>query len=227
MSTAPRWGKARTPTTREGPSNAWTRKPGPPPPCIPLATATSYRRPMTWCSMRRAASISRTSARVRASPRPWGGLLRLAGWLEDCGAGISAVEPNGCGLSPDGTTLYVADTEGARLWAFAIEARGVLRAPAHSTRTAAACRGAAGERPLRQFGGAGERQHRRGDPHHRLYYGVLARGRSVRAVKMPDVYPTNICFGGADMRTAYITLSDSGRLGMMQWPEPGLKLNFG
>jgi gluconolactonase len=28
------------------------------------------------------------------------------------------------------------------------------------------------------------------------------------------------------MRTAYVTLSDSGRLGVMQWPEPGLKLNF-
>jgi gluconolactonase len=52
-------------------------------------------------------------------------------------------------------------------------------------------------------------------------------GELVRAVKMPHVYPTNICFGGADMRTAYITLSDSGRLGMMQWPEPGLKLHFG
>ena len=51
-------------------------------------------------------------------------------------------------------------------------------------------------------------------------------GDIVRAVKMPDVYPTNICFGGADMRTAYITLSDSGRLAVMQWPEPGLKLNI-
>jgi gluconolactonase len=49
----------------------------------------------------------------------------------------------------------------------------------------------------------------------------------VHAVKMPDVYPTNICYGGTDMRTAYITLSDSGRLGMMQWPGPGLKLHFG
>jgi gluconolactonase len=48
----------------------------------------------------------------------------------------------------------------------------------------------------------------------------------VREVKMPDCYPTNICFGGADMRTAYITLSDTGQLGVMQWPEPGLKLNF-
>jgi hypothetical protein len=28
------------------------------------------------------------------------------------------------------------------------------------------------------------------------------------------------------MRTAYITLSDTGCLGVMRWPEPGLKLNF-
>ena len=51
-------------------------------------------------------------------------------------------------------------------------------------------------------------------------------GDVVRAVKMPDRYPTNIFFGSADMRTAYITLSDSGKLGVMQWPEPGLRLNF-
>jgi gluconolactonase len=44
---------------------------------------------------------------------------------------------------------------------------------------------------------------------------------------MPDIYPTNICFGGADMQTAYITLSDTGRLATMRWPSPGLKLNYG
>jgi gluconolactonase len=55
---------------------------------------------------------------------------------------------------------------------------------------------------------------------------ISPAGDIVRAVKMPDRYPTNICFGGADMRTAYITLSDGGHLGVMQWPEPGLKLNF-
>jgi gluconolactonase len=43
---------------------------------------------------------------------------------------------------------------------------------------------------------------------------------------MPDVYPTNICFGGSDMKTAYITLSGSGQLAVMDWPEPGLRLNF-
>ena len=51
-------------------------------------------------------------------------------------------------------------------------------------------------------------------------------GQVVEQVKMPDVYPTNICFGGPDMKTAYITLSATGQLGVMQWSEPGLKLNF-
>ena len=36
------------------------------------------------------------------------------------------VTPNGIGLSPDGRTLYVAETEAARLWAFPIRAPGVL-----------------------------------------------------------------------------------------------------
>jgi gluconolactonase len=43
---------------------------------------------------------------------------------------------------------------------------------------------------------------------------------------MPDVYPTNICFGGRDMKTAHITLSAGGQLAAMDWPEPGLRLNF-
>jgi gluconolactonase len=41
---------------------------------------------------------------------------------------------------------------------------------------------------------------------------------------MPELMPTNICFGGADMRTAYITLSTSGRLVAMPWHEPGYSL---
>ncbi len=41
-----------------------------------------------------------------------------------------------------------------------------------------------------------------------------------------DPMTTNICFGGSDLKTAYITLSGSGRLVSAPWPEPGLKLNF-
>jgi gluconolactonase len=45
-------------------------------------------------------------------------------------------------------------------------------------------------------------------------------------VKMPDLYPTNICFGGPGLRTAYVTLSLTGRLVAMDWPEAGLPLAF-
>jgi gluconolactonase len=55
---------------------------------------------------------------------------------------------------------------------------------------------------------------------------IAPNGNVVRQVKMPDVYPTNICFGGRDMKTAYITLSGSGQLAAMDWPELGLRLNF-
>lgn len=39
--------------------------------------------------------------------------------------------------------------------------------------------------------------------------------------------PSNICFGGADMRTAYITCGGSGHLIKMPAQIPGLRLNFG
>jgi len=138
------------------------------------------------------------------------------------------LSPNGCGLSPDGKTLYVADTEGARLWAFAVEAPGVLRSPKphapHSGRCIAGLPGNARFDSLAVLANGNIAVAT-------LTAGCITEfspaGDLVRQVKMPDVYPTNICFGGPDMRTAYITLSDTGRLGTLQWPEPGLRLNFG
>ena len=42
----------------------------------------------------------------------------------------------------------------------------------------------------------------------------------------PDLLCTNICFGGDDMRTAWVTASSTGKLYKARWPRPGLKLNF-
>ena len=51
-------------------------------------------------------------------------------------------------------------------------------------------------------------------------------GSMTSHVPLPDRFTTNICFGGKDLRTAYITLSGSGRLiAIDDWPVPGLKLN--
>jgi len=137
------------------------------------------------------------------------------------------LSPNGIGLAPDAKALYVADTESSRLFAFDIEAPGRLRTEPFPA----------------PFGGrlvCGLPGFQRFDSLAVEASGniavatlvtghitVVARdGRIVRQIEMPDVYPTNICFGGADMKTAYVTLSASGRLATMDWPEPGLRLNF-
>jgi gluconolactonase len=139
------------------------------------------------------------------------------------------MSPNGCGLSPDGKVLYVADTATARLYAFDIEAPGVF----------AKTTGGWAHGGGRVVGGAPP-SHAGFDSLAVLENGNVTvavinagqiiefspQGAIVRTVKMPDDHTTNICFGGADMRTAYITLSDTGRLGVAQWPTPGLKLNF-
>ncbi len=45
-------------------------------------------------------------------------------------------------------------------------------------------------------------------------------------VPMPDPLTTNICFGGDDLKTAYVTLSSTGQLISLPWNEAGLPLNF-
>jgi gluconolactonase len=43
---------------------------------------------------------------------------------------------------------------------------------------------------------------------------------------LADPLITNICFGGADLQTAYLTCSATGRLLSCRWPRPGLKLAY-
>ncbi len=43
---------------------------------------------------------------------------------------------------------------------------------------------------------------------------------------LPDPICTNLCFGGEDLRDAWITASGTGRLYKARWPRPGLKLAF-
>jgi gluconolactonase len=51
-------------------------------------------------------------------------------------------------------------------------------------------------------------------------------GGKIEHVAMPDPLTTNVCFGGPDLRTAYITLSATGKLVSIPWPRPGLRLAF-
>ncbi len=138
------------------------------------------------------------------------------------------VTPNGIGLSPDGCVVYVADTETSRLYAYDIEAPGVVR---HNPFPAPN-----GGRLVCGLPGFQRFDSLAVEASGNICVATLITGHItviapdgavVRQVKMPDVYPTNICFGGPDRKTAFITLSGVGQLVRMEWPEPGLKLNFG
>lgn len=137
------------------------------------------------------------------------------------------VSANGVGLSPDERTLYVADTEAARLWAFDIAAPGVLRKQPFPSPH--------GGRLVAGLGGFARFDSLAVQANGDICVATLVAGcitvispdgTIVRQVAMPDTHPTNICFGGPDLRTAYISLSETGRLGVLTWPEPGLRLNF-
>ena len=140
-----------------------------------------------------------------------------------------ALTANGCALSPDAQTLYYAETEGARLWAFDITAPGVatkLGWPSpQGARMLAASPGGHYQRfdsmAVDAFGNVCVAT---------LLHGgitvVAPDGALVSHVPLPDRFTTNLCFGGKDLRTVFVTLSGSGKLiAIDDWPVPGLRLN--
>jgi gluconolactonase len=54
---------------------------------------------------------------------------------------------------------------------------------------------------------------------------IAPDGEIVLFVEVDDRITTNICFGGPNHQTAYITASSTGRLLAMDWPFKGLKLH--
>ncbi|MBN8493911.1 MAG: SMP-30/gluconolactonase/LRE family protein [Burkholderiales bacterium] len=142
----------------------------------------------------------------------------------------SAHTPNGVALSPDGRRLYYAETAGARLWAFDLESPGVVRREPwpspHGGRQLVASPGGHYQRfdsiAVDAFGNVHVAT---------LMHGgitiVSPDGARWHHVPLPDRMTTNLCFGGPGLRTAYVTLSGSGRLiAIDDWPTPGLKLAF-
>jgi len=134
------------------------------------------------------------------------------------------ISPNGIGLSPDEKTVYLADTNLGRLWAFPVAAPGELAPPAGFAPGNVVCN-LPGYQLLDSLaveaGG-------------RVCVATIINGGitafdadgSTEHFAFPDLIVTNICFGGSDMTTAWITASSTGKLYKATWPRPGLKLNF-
>jgi gluconolactonase len=136
--------------------------------------------------------------------------------------------PNGIGLSPDGSTLYWAETMTGRVMRRTITAPGEL-APAVPLDTSACLAGLPGFQLLDSMAVDGDGN---------VCVATLVNGGvsvihpvtgDVHHIPMGDVLTTNICFGDRDgsgeFRDAYVTLSTSGRLVHLRWPNNGLRLH--
>ena len=136
--------------------------------------------------------------------------------------------PNGIGLSPDGSTLYVAETFTGRVWQFAVTGPGQIDPaatlwPPHGGTLLA---GLSGMSLFDSLGVDGEGYVNVATLLNGGITTISSDGASVAHIATGDPLTTNICFGGPDLRIAYLTLSGSGRIISMDWPRPGLKLNY-
>lgn len=131
---------------------------------------------------------------------------------------------NGVGLSPDEKVVYAAETETGKLWAHDIVGEGQVAAPAVGMQA----------RHVFTYPGHVFFDSLAVEADGRVCVATIVNGGitaitpegAFEHVAFPDLLVTNICFGGADMRDAYITLSGTGKLIKARWPRPGLKLNF-
>src|SRR5262249_18252111 len=139
--------------------------------------------------------------------------------------------PNGIGLSPDGTRLYTAETLTAGIWSWEVTAPGEVGEAFPLLPR--------GGLPVARVSGFCGLDSLAMDAEGNVCVGTLLKGgittvkpstdpgqgEEIDFIEVGDPWPTNIAFGGDDLRTAYVTGSTLGKLIVVDdWPRPGLKL---
>jgi gluconolactonase len=135
--------------------------------------------------------------------------------------------PNGIGLSPDGRRLYVAETFTGRVWSWDVVAPGEVRPASPLPPGGTLLAGLPGYQLLDSLAVDAEGWVCVATLINGGITAISPDGTRVEHHPTPDLLTTNICFGGADRKTAYVTLSGTGKLVSMPWPRPGLQLAFG
>jgi sugar lactone lactonase YvrE len=150
---------------------------------------------------------------------------------------------NGLAWSPNGRTQYWSDTKAHTVYAFDFDpATGDL----HQRRSFASFTGKVAGAPLDEYGGRpdGAAVDAEGCYWVAMFEGqrvlrLSPQGELLREVRLPVRCPTMPCFGGADLKTLYITTASEGRpaaeLAVQPWAGcvlslrvdvPGLPANF-
>ena len=154
-------------------------------------------------------------------------------WAKADGSSIKEVihpfmTPNGIGLSPDEKTLYIAETEGGKLYSYQIIDDGEVKKLQFPSSVN-------GGLLMNIEGGMKRFDSLAVEKNGYVCVGTLVDG-GVSVISpssgllefwsLDDPYITNICFGGNDFKTAFITASYQGMLLKANWHREGLKLNF-
>ena len=131
--------------------------------------------------------------------------------------------PNGIGLSPDNDTLYWAETHTGRVFRREISSPGELVPPNPLDLSVVLC-GLPGMQFLDSLAVDGEGWVCVATIYNGGITAISPDGTQVEHYATGDLLTTNICFGGDDLRTAYVTCSSTGKLVSFPWPRPGLRL---
>ncbi len=126
--------------------------------------------------------------------------------------------PNGIGVSPDGKTLIVCESLTYKLHAFDIHEPGVLGEP-------------------REFGDLGDGAHPDGFAFDadgnvlccgfesgQIHVFPPTGGAKLTTLDFEDKRVTNVCFGGPDHKSLFVTESRLGRVVRVEWERPGMVL---
>ncbi len=133
--------------------------------------------------------------------------------------------PNGIGLSPDGATVYWAETYNGRVLKRTVTGPGQVER-VRPFDAAGCLAGLPGMQLLDSLAVDSDGNVCVATIMNGGVTVIAPDGTIVDHIATGDPMTTNICFGGPDRRTAYLTLSGTGRLVSTPWPCPGLELAF-